>query len=170
MIKKHIVKLLVLLLLILIALGIYYYYEPYSVEMDFSLSGSIRSAEGDILAPCTVSLDGEQLYYLFKNKPNLLRGTLQLTDEEVSVRSVVVLNWESIPTPNGSPLGKLEHAYGYRYRGQALGAFTCNLYYTEDLSFCVIVDNKTIYCVSSLSEAETTDLFRQFTQLATPVA
>ena len=164
------IKKIIAVILLLTAAWIYFYYQPISRDIHFALDGSIRSAEGEILEPCTVKFDGKEAYFLFGNQPNILKGTLQLIDEETAISSYIHLDMDTSPDVEGTPLKNVTHASGWRYRGKALGAVTCDVCYNDDRTACVVVDNGNFYCVSSLSESETRAFFDRIAKIAQPVS
>jgi hypothetical protein len=45
-----------------------FHFIPISKKMDLKMAGSIRSADGEVIAPCSVELDGQEQHYLFGKK------------------------------------------------------------------------------------------------------
>jgi len=142
------------------------HYIPIPKDVSFSMDGSIRSADGDVIKPCTMTYNGNEVYFIFQNKRNELRGKLYLIDESRTIYSYMALYFDPLPNSPDTPGGKLNFATGKLYRGEALGFFPCSVYFTDDRSTYIILYSGKIYCVSSLSEAEFMEVFRAVGQHA----
>ena len=155
------IKKIIIAILLLTGAYIYLYYHPISIERDFAMSGSILSAEGEALSPCSVNFDGRVEYYVLGNRPSGLTGTLQLSNEN-TITSTIYLELSSV-TVDGTTL---QVASGIRYRGKALGPVSCSIYFNKSRSACILLDHKTIFSLGSPEEAAV--LFDQVAQLALP--
>ena len=155
---------IIIIAIIAIALFSLFYFVPFPANADFTMNGFIRSADGSATAPCTVKFDGrEQRFLLQQNK---LKGTIHLMENSQSVTADI--SGFIVSIPDEDPNGNLNFASCARYDAKQNQHVSCTVYFTDDRSTYVVVDNGTIYCVSSLAEAEVSELFDQITKLANP--
>ena len=147
-----------------------FHFIPISKKMDLKMDGSIRSADGEVIAPCSVELGGREQYYLFGKKVDALKGTLKLTGTSGTVTADVLLSIYTSPDklPNGedNPSKNIKKYSGFRYDGATNSMVTCDIYAAVDRSSYVLVDSGTIYCFSALAEAEFLEFFEQIKQHA----
>ena len=133
-----------------------YYFIPFPKTMDFKMDGFIRNAKGETITPCSVEFSGGMQRYLIK-KENLLEGTLRLTAESQDL----TYTFHTVVT--SYRLRDLNYAYGYRYDEQN-NSVSCTLYFTNNLSTYVILDNGTAYCVSTLEEEKFLKIYEVIAQ------
>ena len=134
-----------------------YYFIPFPKTIDFKLDGSNRNANGEAIAPCSVEFSGRMQRYLIK-KENILEGTLQFSDGT----QTYTYTFDTLVTPYR--LRDLNYAYGYRY-DEHNNSVSCKLYFTDDLSTFIVLDNGTAYCVSTLEESKFIKIYEVIAQV-----
>ena len=149
-------------LLIIIAVFALLYFIPFPGNADFALNGSIRSAEGDVITPCSVKFSGHELRFLFKD--NKLSGTLHLTEN--SQNNTFDVSAEIHAIPEEDPNGNLNYISTLRYDKELNRYVSLYVYFTDDRTTCLVVDNGTIYFASSLEEAQADQIFDQIAKFA----